>query len=104
MSAFLRRSDGALIVGTQQSGAFISTDGGKSFSAWPNAPHLRALGERDGLLYAVANNAMDGYAVATSADGGAGWRPLGTFAAIKGPLAVGGIPNASQRPWQNRPA
>jgi photosystem II stability/assembly factor-like uncharacterized protein len=101
MSAFLRRSDGALIVGTQQSGAFISTDGGRSFAAWPNAPHLRALGERDGSLYAVADNTMDGYAVAISDDDGASWRPLVSFAEIKGPLQCGSIPKRCEIPWQN---
>jgi hypothetical protein len=62
MTAFLRRSDGALIVGAANGTSFISTDQGVTFVPWFNPPHLRALGERNGILYAVADNYLDGYA------------------------------------------
>jgi hypothetical protein len=38
-------------------------------------PHLRALAERDGLLYAAADNFADGFALAVSSDE-ATFRPL----------------------------
>jgi MYXO-CTERM domain-containing protein len=82
MSAFLRRSDGALLVGTAGHGAWMSRNGGKTFERWTQAPRLRGLGERAGLLYAVADNFQDGFAVASSSDGGASWTPVLRFADI----------------------
>jgi hypothetical protein len=48
---------------------------------------VRALGERAGVLYAVTNNWVDGFAVATSTDKGAHWTPMLRFDQIAGPLA-----------------
>ncbi len=79
MTAFLQRSNGTLLVGMFGARGFVSHDGGKSFADWPNVPHLRGLGERAGKLYAVADNTLDGYAVAESTDEGASWRPLLNF-------------------------
>lgn len=100
MTAFLRRSDGALIVGTQaEAGAFISVDDGATFAPWPNAPHLRALGEREGLLYAVGDNFADGFAVAVSADQGTTWEPLMRYRDLRGVLACGDLPDACAADW-----
>jgi MYXO-CTERM domain-containing protein len=101
MSAFLLRSDGAVVVATQDGAAFISTDDAQSFAPWQNVPHLRAIGERDGLLYAAANDAVDGYAVGVSSDLGASWQPLVSFAQVKGPLSCGNIAERCAIPWQN---
>jgi hypothetical protein len=89
MSAFLERADGTLIVGTRMSGAFISHDGGASFSQLPGAPHLHGLGEREEpipggtgtrrVLYAYANDQVDGYAVGRSVDDGATWQGLVSY-------------------------
>ena len=82
LSAFLRRADGTLLIGgvTNEGGAFgaRSLDGGVSFGAWPGAhlPHLRALAERAGLLYAAADDFADGFALGVSSDEGLTWRPL----------------------------
>jgi photosystem II stability/assembly factor-like uncharacterized protein len=100
MSAFLRRSDAALIVATRDSGTFISTDGGESFDMLKSAPHLRGLGERDGRLYAVADDVMDGYAVGVSDDQGESWQPLLHFKEIRGPLACGDVPARCAIPFQ----
>jgi hypothetical protein len=75
LTAFLRRGDGTLLVGSKLQGAFISHDGGQTFGPWAGAPRLRALGERDGVLYAVADNVADGFAVASSTDEGKTWTP-----------------------------
>jgi hypothetical protein len=101
ITAFLRRSDGALIVGTTGEGAYISNDGGESFDALPNAPHLRGLGERGGRLYAVADDMLDGFAIGMSEDRGASWKPLLRFEQIKGPLACGSVPTRCAIPWMN---
>jgi MYXO-CTERM domain-containing protein len=87
MTAFLRRADGTLLVGTRAQGAFQSSDGGATFAPWPEAPHLRALGERDGVLYAVADNALDPFALGASRDGGKTWTPLLRFQGICGILS-----------------
>ena len=73
-------------TGNAQVAAFMSTDGGHSFTTWPNAPHARALAERGGVLYAVGNNFTDGFAVASSTDLGAHWTSLLQFDQIVGPL------------------
>jgi hypothetical protein len=100
MSAFLRRSDGAIIVASRDGSAFISTDQGATFAVWPNAPHLRALGERNGNLYAVADNYVDGFAVGRSRDQGATWQPLIRFEQLTGPKSCGDLPTICAGPWQ----
>jgi MYXO-CTERM domain-containing protein len=67
--------------------AYLSTDGGHHFEPWSGAPHVRALAERAGVLYAAANSVVDGYALATSTDLGAHWTPILRFSQIAGPLA-----------------
>jgi MYXO-CTERM domain-containing protein len=79
MTTFFRRADGTLLVGSKLQGAFLSHDGGQNFAPWPEAPHLRALGERAGVLYAVADNSADHFAVGSSSDGGKTWTPLLRF-------------------------
>jgi chloramphenicol-sensitive protein RarD len=99
MSAFLRRSDGALIVGTREEGAKISSDGGKTWQRWAGAPHLRGLGERQGRLYAVADDLVDGYALAVSDDNGDSWQPLLHYADITGPYQCANVPLICEQPW-----
>jgi len=80
LTGFLRRADGTILVGAiAADGTAVgrrSRDGGSTFEAWPNIPHLRALAERAGMLYAVADNFADGFALAVSSDGGATFQPL----------------------------
>jgi MYXO-CTERM domain-containing protein len=98
MSFFLERADGRLYTGTRDA-AFFSTDGGMTFTPWPNAPHLRALGERNGVLYAAGDNYMDHFAVAMSSDDGAHWQPLLSFDHICGMLACGQVETICAAPW-----
>jgi MYXO-CTERM domain-containing protein len=79
MTAFLRRGDGTLLVATIGHGGWQSRDGGKTFAPWPQAPRLRALGERAGVLYGVGDNFQDRFAVGWSSDGGQTWTPLLRF-------------------------
>ena len=99
MSAFLLRSDGALAVASADGTSFISHDGGDSFEPWTDALHMQALAERDGRLYAVANNRRDGFALASSDDGGSSWRPLLTFDRLQGPLACGALAAICDASW-----
>jgi MYXO-CTERM domain-containing protein len=99
MSAFLRRSSGTLLVGSVDRQSLRSTDGGQSFAAWPNAPHVRALGERGGVLYSAADDARDGFAMAHSSDEGAHWTPILHFRDILGPLQCGNLPTVCAGPW-----
>lgn len=100
MSAFLRMTDGTLIVGSRTTGAYVSTDGGVQFQALEGAPHFRALGERDGRIYAVADNLLDPFAVGVSDDRGRTWTPLLRFAEICGPKRCGNVQDACLAAWE----
>lgn len=99
MSAFLLRSNGDIIVSGKTSGAQISRDGGQTFAPMPNAPGFRSIAERGNLLYATADNFADGFAVASSADGGDTWTPLVRFSDICEPLQCDSIRQACALPW-----
>ncbi len=100
MNAFLRRSDGALIVATSDGQAFISTDQGATFTSLANPPHIRALGERAGIIYAVTDNFLDGYAVARSMDQGVTWQALVRYEQLTGPKHCGNLEAICAVPWQ----
>jgi hypothetical protein len=99
MSMFFRRSDGALVVGTPAGAVYLSINGGATFAPWTTAPHLRAMGERNGNLYAVSDNFTDGFAVGVSIDLGATWRPLLRFQDIAGVAGCGQIPAVCKPFW-----
>lgn len=100
MRAFLRRSDGALIVASSDGQAFVSTDQGATFTALANPPHIRALGERGGIIYAVTDNFLDGYAVARSTDRGATWQGLVRYEQLTGIKHCGNLETTCAVPWQ----
>ena len=100
ITAFLRRSDGALVVASGDGSAFISTNRGASFTPLSNSPHLRGLGERNGLVYGVADDVVDGFALGVSANGGASWQPLLRFAQLLGPKQCGNLPTTCAAPWE----
>jgi len=102
MSAFLLRADGVIIVSTKEKGAsFLSTDGGRTFSAWANAPGVRGLAEVDGTIYAAADNFKDGFAVGRSRDNGQTWEPLLRFNSICGPVACENVEAVCAAPWRD---
>jgi hypothetical protein len=102
MTAFLRRADGTLLVGTKIEGAFRSSDGGQTFVPWPEAPHLRSLAERAGTLYAVADDALDGFAVGASSDGGRTWTAKLRFQELCGIRACSAAVTATCQPAWDR--
>jgi hypothetical protein len=119
MTAFLLRADGTMLVtglqpnpngmsgacgavdftGSVGSVAYQSTDGGHTFTPWATAPHVRALAERNGTLYVAANNFADGYAVATSTDGGATFSPILHYNQIGGVLSCPSVQAACAQFW-----
>jgi photosystem II stability/assembly factor-like uncharacterized protein len=82
MSAFVRLANKAILVGALDGlwgGYYTSNDGGKTFSPPNLAIRPRAFAERAGKVYAATDNALDGFALAESGDGGATWRRLMSF-------------------------
>jgi MYXO-CTERM domain-containing protein len=87
LTAFARLASGTVLVaGSSTTGpvGFRSTDGGATFQAWPGVPHLRALGERGGKLFAAGDNYKDGFAVGVSTDEGMTFQPLLTYDKVMG--------------------
>jgi hypothetical protein len=85
-SAFLQREDGTLLVGVLDSDdnatGYRSSDGGRTFLPWAGVPHLRALAERGGALFAAADDTKDGFALGVSLDGGLTFRPRLRYAEV----------------------
>jgi hypothetical protein len=104
MSAFLRRADRSILVGTKGAGIYVSTDAGATFRQLAPKPSLRGLAERGGILYGTADNFADHFAVGSSRDGGLTWQPLLTFDHICGPLECGQISGTCQLSWQQQMA
>jgi hypothetical protein len=99
MTAFLLRSDGALIVAAADATSFISSDGGASFAPWSSEFQIQALAEKDGALYATASSKADGFSVAVSTDAGSHWRPLLRLDELRGPLHCGALPAQCGDTW-----
>lgn len=93
LGGFAVLPSGTIVVGgvmnegsTRRGIAFGSLDGGLTFEAWPTAPRVRALAQRDGALFIAGDDASDGFALAVSGDEGATLTPLMSYrdvAAIK---------------------
>lgn len=86
LNAFLQLASGTLLVaGTTgiQGLGYRSKDGGQTFEAWPTAPHVHALAERNGKLYVAGDSYADGYALAESEDEGETLRPLLAFKQVR---------------------
>jgi hypothetical protein len=87
-TSFARMPDGALILsGTAFLGQglgtvpalFLSHDDGTTFQENREVPGVLALAQRDGILYATADNFADGFALGASRDEGATWQPVVRF-------------------------
>jgi uncharacterized membrane protein YgcG len=87
-TSFVRLPNGTLLVSAKVEfltapGLFRSRDKGASFEMIPNPPSIRALSQRNGLVYGAADNFGDGYAIGTSADEGTTWQALMSYADVK---------------------
>jgi MYXO-CTERM domain-containing protein len=87
LTAFALLSGGTILVaGLDTAGnpvGFRSSDRGATFVPWLNPPHVRALAERNGKLYAAAENFLDLFAAGVSTDEGATWTPILTYDQVK---------------------
>jgi hypothetical protein len=86
LAGFVRRPDGTIFAAasTPDRGTlFVSHDDGKTFTAQPPAPRFRALADRAGILYAAADDIVDGFALAISIDDGKSWTPVLRFSDVK---------------------
>jgi hypothetical protein len=89
IKAFLRLGSGTILVATDDNsvaGLLRSRDGGGTFEAVPAPPHIRALSERGGAVYAATDNFSDGYAAGLSMDEGRTWEALLSYDAVRGIL------------------
>jgi hypothetical protein len=87
ITAYAHLASGTILVGAVANAdgvGFRSTDGGTTFQPWPGVPHLRALAERGGKLYAAPNNYSDGWAIGVSTDEGLTFTPLTTYDKVSG--------------------
>lgn len=104
MATFLRRADGALLLGDTAT-TLISIDGGHAFDHWPEhnvfPPHPRWITERDGATYISADNFADGFAVGVTRDEGSTFTPLLRFDEIDGIMQCGDLPVKCAAPWEN---
>ncbi len=78
-TAFLRRSDGTLLATGAIDGAgvgFQSHDRGETFTPWNIDLPVRALAERDSVLYAAIRTFSNDSALFASHDEGASWQPV----------------------------
>lgn len=87
-NSYTRLPSGTILIGAMVDfssvpGLFRSHDGGTSFEMVASPPGIRALSQRNGLVYAAADNFGDGYAIGTSADEGTTWQGIMTYADIK---------------------
>ena len=87
-TSFVRLPNGTLLISAKVDfltapGLFRSRDKGASFEMLANPPSLRALSQRNGLVYGAADNFGDGYAIGTSADEGTTWQALMSYADVK---------------------
>jgi MYXO-CTERM domain-containing protein len=89
IKAFVRLASGTILVATDDNsvaGLLRSRDGGTTFEAVANPPHIRALSERAGAVYAATDNFSDGYAAGLSMDEGRTWEALVSYDAVRGIL------------------
>ena len=90
-TSFARLPSGTMLVGAMAQGGavptlFRSRYSWSSFETLPSAPSIRALSQRDGIVYAAADNFGDGFALGTSADEGETWRALLRYNQVQGIL------------------
>jgi hypothetical protein len=77
--AFTRLPNGTILLGAgidfnTRPALFRSRDRGTTFESVASPPAIRALSQRDGKVYAAADNFGDGYAIGTSTDEGNSWQ------------------------------
>ena len=74
---------GALVDSSTTGALYRSRDGGATFESIAGPPHIRALSQRGGTVYAATDNFGDGYALAVSNDEGATWHAAMAYDQIR---------------------
>lgn len=85
-SAFVQLAGGTLLVAALAGGdahMYRSRDGGRSFVELSAPLHPRALGARDGVVYAVTDDLLDHQALALSRDEGDTWERVMSYADVR---------------------
>ena len=77
-NSYVRLPSGTILIGGQVEfstipGLFRSHDRGTTFEMVASPPAINALSQRDGKVYAAADNFADGYAIGVSTDEGTTW-------------------------------
>ena len=87
LTSFVRMNSGTIMaagIGEGATGmAFRSRDGGASFVQMPGPRRFRALAERQGKLFAAADNWRDDFALGVSDDEGTTWRGLMRYGDVR---------------------
>src|SRR6185369_14803880 len=109
LTAFVRTATGTLLAaGTVAGGPalFRSTDGGATFAALAAPPHILALAERAGTVYAATDTTFERFAEAISTDERASWQPGLAFTdvaarapCLKGICQTDCAARAQQKQW-----
>ena len=109
LTAFTRTAAGTLLVAGTVAGApalFRSTDGGATFAALAAPPHILALAERAGTVYAATDTTYEQFAEAISTDEGTTWEPGLAFTnvaaiapCLKGVCQTDCAARAQQKQW-----
>ena len=109
LTAFARTATGTLLVaGTLPGGPvlFRSTDDGATFVALAAPPHILALAERAGTVYAAIDTAYERFGEATSTDQATTWQPGLAFTSVaaiapclKGVCQTDCAARARQKQW-----
>jgi hypothetical protein len=86
-TSYVRLPNGTILIGAvvnfSSRGLFRSRDQGSTFEPVSGPPWIRALSQRNGLVYAATDNFGDGYAIATSSDEGTTWTGLMAYEDVK---------------------
>ena len=87
VQSFARLPNGHLLAGGVLGSTpvvYRSIDGGTTFQQLPTTPpFLKGLSARGGTVYGVADDVLDGYAIATSTDEGMTWTPVISYDQIQ---------------------
>ncbi len=105
LSAFLRMDDGTLMIAAIESTTghlYRSTDDGRTFAELPRPIRVRGFAERNGKVFAAADNLRDGFALAVSGDNGASWQAVMRFSDITGIRSCGTLATLCQAMCQSQ--
>ncbi|MHB1846117.1 MAG: WD40/YVTN/BNR-like repeat-containing protein [Deltaproteobacteria bacterium] len=99
MTAFLRAADGTLYVGTNRDELFTLAPGQTTWQRAAGGPHLKALAEANGTLWACGDNYADKMVLGKSTDGAQTFCPVFAFSQMAGMPSCQNIQTQCQTSW-----